>query len=271
MSKKERPIPNFGQPIIETHCHLDYLKQGSVGDILARAREVGVERVVTISVDPGNLDRVRELAAGFDEIFATQGVHPHDARLYTPEVTARIRDGINDDKVLAVGEIGLDYHYDHSPRDSQRSAFASQLAIAADNDMPIVVHTREAEADTRAILSEFAPQIARKGVIHSFTSSLELAETCLELGFCLGFNGIITFNAADNVREVLAATPLDRILLETDAPFLTPTPFRGRENAPCYLPFIAERMATVKDLDVQALLTQVHGNALGVFWPEETG
>jgi TatD DNase family protein len=148
----------------------------------------------------------------------------------------------------------------------QRRAFEAQLQAAAELDMPVVIHTREADEDTRAILQQFGGALARKGVIHSFTSSPALAEFCLGEGFMLGFNGITTFNAADNVREVVAATPVERILLETDAPYLTPVPYRGKRNAPYYLPFIAERVAQVKQMEVEELLRQVYGNTQTLFF-----
>ena len=132
--------------------------------------------------------------------------------------------------------------------------------------MPVVIHTRDADDDTRDILGNFSRDLARKGVIHSFTSGLPLAEYCLAEGFMLGFNGIATFNAADNVRAVVSATPLEQILLETDAPYLTPVPYRGRPNAPFYLPFIAERVAEVKDIPVETLLAQAYSNSLAVFF-----
>jgi TatD DNase family protein len=127
---------------------------------------------------------------------------------------------------------------------------------------PVVIHTRDADEDTRSILAEFVSQMPKKGVIHSFTSGLALAEYCLSEGFCLGFNGICTFNKAENVREVITATPMEQVLLETDAPYLTPVPYRGRENAPCYLPFIAEKVAEVKGLEVETVLAQAYQNSL---------
>jgi len=266
MAKNKRPIPNLGHPIIETHCHLDYLQETETAAMLDQATDLGIERLISISVSPENLSPVRMLAERFEQVYATQGVHPHEAELYTEEVGEKIRSAWPHEKLLAVGEIGLDYYYDHADRKVQREVFASQLAIACDLGLPIVVHSREADKDTAAILSEYAPSMKHKGVIHSFTSSLALAETCLSLGFSLGFNGIITFNKAENVREVLAATPLDRILLETDSPYLTPVPYRGRENAPVYLPFIAEKVAEVKSVDLATLLPQVYQNSEQVFF-----
>ncbi|TGG93227.1 TatD family deoxyribonuclease [Natronospirillum operosum] len=262
---KRKEIPVFQTPLIETHCHLDYLQQDSTEAILQQARERGVERFITIAVAPDNLDTVRTLADTHDAVYCTQGVHPHEARLYTAEVGQRIRAGAESERVVAIGEIGLDYHYDNSPRAQQRQAFAEQLQIALDMALPIVVHTRDADDDTMAIFREFSGQGLR-GVIHSFTSSPELAEFCLQEGFHLGFNGIITFNKAENVRAVVAETPVERILLETDSPFLTPVPFRGKENAPFYLPLVAEKVAELKDSPPEALIRQTTQNARDLFF-----
>jgi TatD DNase family protein len=267
--KARREIPRFIHPIIETHCHLDYLEAEELEHTLARSAEVGVERIITIAVSPGNLDTVLALATSHPGIWGTQGIHPHEAESYTPEVEACIRSRMSEPRILAVGEIGLDYHYDHADRAVQRAVFEQQLQIAVDTDKPIVVHTREADDDTRDILSNFSSRLARKGVIHSFTSGLALAEYCLGEGFSLGFNGIATFNTADNVREVVSATPMELLLLETDAPYLTPVPYRGKPNAPYYLPFIAEKIAEVKDCEVEQLLAQAWHNSIAVFFTEE--
>jgi TatD DNase family protein len=241
---------------------------GSSDDTVARAREVGVERILTIAVCPENLDTVMELTRSADCIWGTQGIHPTDAEKYSGEVGEIIRQRMAEDRILAVGEIGLDYYYDRTDRAVQRHAFEEQLQIAVDTDMPVVVHTRDADEDTRAILGNFASRLRRKGVIHSFTAGLDLAEFCLQQGFCLGFNGITTFNRADNVCAAVAATPLDQLLLETDAPFLTPVPYRGKQNAPCYLPFIAEKCAAIKGCDVEELLAQAWRNSNALFFAE---
>ncbi len=267
MSKKsKRPIPNLGQPIIETHFHLDYLKEQPIEETLAQAKSVGVERFITIAVDPGNLDRVQQIADDHEAVYFTQGIHPHDADQYSDDVDGRIRAAAGHPKLVAVGEIGLDYFYDNSDRKAQRDAFCKQLEIAIALDLPVVIHTRDADEDTQAILSEYAPKMNKKGVIHSFTSGLALAEFCLQQGFCLGFNGISTFPKAENVREIIAATPIDQLLLETDAPFLTPVPYRGKENAPKYLPFIAEQIAETKGLLVAEVLTAAYDNSMRTFF-----
>lgn len=268
MSKKNRREPVvYGQPIIETHFHLDYLKEGSPEDILSAARAVGVERFMTISVEPGNMPTALGLAEQHDDLYATLGVHPHEAEQFSDDTAAYIRTHAIHDKVVAVGEIGLDYYYDHCDRDVQRQVFARQLELAIESRLPVVIHTREADEDTIAILREYAPRMPRKGVIHSFTSGMELAQVAVELGFCLGINGIVTFNKAENVREVVAATPLERLLLETDSPYLTPIPYRGMENTPRYLPFVAEKIAAVKELPIADVLTATYQNSLREFFP----
>ena len=264
--KKRREIPRFEHPIIETHCHLDYLNEEKLQQTLSHAHEVGIERIVTIAVSPGNLDKVIAITRNYEKVWGTQGIHPHEAELYNDVVEEKIRINLAQPKMVAVGEIGLDYYYDHADRKAQKSAFEKQLQIASELDIPVVIHTREAEEDTKSILANFSQCLPLKGVVHSFTSSLDLAEYCLGEGFKLGFNGITTFNKADNVRKVVTATPVEKIVLETDAPYLTPAPYRGRVNAPCYLPFIAEKIAELKNIEVELLLHQVYKNSLNLFF-----
>jgi TatD DNase family protein len=263
---KKRDIPVFDHPIIETHCHLDYLEGEALADALAAAAAVNIERIITIAVSPDNLDTVMGLVEQHEQVWGTQGIHPHDASEYTDQVDAHIRDNARHEKILAIGEIGLDYYYEHSDRAVQRDVFERQLQIAIDLQMPIVVHTREADEDMAAILRNFVGQMPKRGVIHSFTSGPELAEYCLSEGFHLGFNGISTFNRAENVREIIAMTPVEQILFETDAPYLTPVPYRGRKNEPKYLPFIAEQVAKVKAVALDELLPQVRANSLELFF-----
>ena len=267
MSKsKRREIPHFNTAIIETHCHLDYLDADELATTLEKTAAAGVEKIITIAVSPANLSSVLALTRHATNIWGTQGVHPHEAQSYDPQTEALIRSNAADQRILAIGEIGLDYHYDHAERSVQRKVFEQQLQLAADLDMPVVIHTREADDDTRDILRAFAPLLQRKGVIHSFTSGLPLAEYCLSEGFMLGFNGIATFHRADHVREVIAAAPLEQLLLETDAPSLTPAPYRGRPNAPFDLPLVAEKVAEVKQLDVETMLQQVYRNSMTTFF-----
>ena len=264
--KKRREIPRFTTPIIETPCPLDSLDEEQLAFTLEKSAEVGIAHLITIAVSPDNLDRVMQLTSQAANIWGTQGIPPHEAESYSHSVDTIIREHALNDRILAIGEIGLDYYYDHADRAVQRSVFEQQLQAAVDLNMPVVIHTREADEDTQSILQNFSAALPRKGVIHSFTSGLPLAQYCLSEGFMLGFNGITTFNQAENVREVVAATPVEQILLETDAPYLTPVPYRGKPNAPYYLPFIAEKVASVKELDVEDLLRQAYLNRQALFF-----
>ena len=252
--------------IIETHCHLDYLKEKPLAEILQEAKDNGVERIITIAVEPDNLDEVMKLADENEMIFFTQGTHPHDAKLSSDKDLATVEERCSHKKMVAVGEIGLDYHYDHSPREKQIEVFKQHLEIAIKKQKPVVIHTREADEDMMKILSEYAPRLSKKGVVHSFSSGAELAKKALELGFYLGFNGMITFKKAQNVRDIVAFCPLDQLLLETDSPFLTPVPHRGKENSPAKLPHILEKVAEIKNLTPEEVATTCFQNSMDLFF-----
>jgi TatD DNase family protein len=250
---------------IETHCHLDYLKESPLEIILQRATDAGIRKIITIGVDPQNLDKVMSLAEEYPQIYFTQGIHPHDSKEASEEDFQKIKDRSNLPKMVAVGEIGLDYHYNNSPPHIQREQFEKQLQIAVETNLPVVIHTRDAEEDTKSILRNFSSSLTFKGVIHSFTSSTDLAEFVLSEGFYIGFNGIITFKNAKNVQDVVKITPIEKILFETDSPFLTPVPHRGKENAPYYLPFVASKIAELKQINSDTLNQQVYQNSLNCF------
>lgn len=254
--------------IIETHCHLDYLENEPLEDILQKSKDQGVEKIITISVEPDNFDSVFALAKTYPEIYFTQGIHPHDAKKSTVDALNIIRERCSHEKMVAVGEIGLDYYYNHSPRETQLKVFEEQLNIAIDKNKPVVIHSREADEDMMSMLKKYGPKLPRAGVIHSFTSSQELAEVALENNFYIGFNGIITFKSAQNVRDVLNIVPVEKILIETDAPFLTPTPHRGKENAPFYLPHILAKVSELKEVTEQQASEIIYKNSLELFFPE---
>jgi len=269
MSKRApKPVPQFSTPIIETHCHLDYIAPTDVPSELAAIEAAGIERLITIAVSPENLATVRNLAATHDAVWGTQGIHPHEASLWNESTAKEVAQGADAPKIVGIGEIGLDYYYLHATRQQQIDAFDAQLALASDLDLPVVIHTRDADDDTQSVLKNHVDHLAKKGVIHSFTSSLDLAEFCLEAGFSLGFNGICTFKNAENVRDIIAVTPVEKILLETDAPYLTPVPYRGRSNSPRYLPLVAEKVAEIKCLPVEDLLGTVYQNSKSLFFEE---
>ncbi len=259
-------LPSYDTALIETHCHLDYLNEIDLSRALALAATVGIDRIITIAVSPENLDTVLALAAEHEQVWATQGIHPHEAQAYDDQVHAKIKTQCQSEKVLAVGEIGLDYYYDHSDRRAQRVAFERQLEIAKSQQLPVVIHSRDADEDMLAILREHAPELRKKGVIHSFTSGPKLAEEALSMGFYLGFNGIVTFKNAHNVRAIVELTPIEHIVLETDSPYLTPVPYRGKPNAPHLLGLVAAQIAAIKHMPVESCLQTVRANSLRLFW-----
>ena len=252
--------------IIETHCHLDYLKDRPLEETLRLAADVGVEQIITIGVDPQNLDGVVAIAEAHATVYFSQGIHPHDSKDATQVEWDKIRARASHPKMVAVGEIGLDYYYNNSLPDVQKAAFRTQLELAVELNKPIIIHSRDADADMIAFLTEFAPLLKRKGVVHSFSSGLELAQTALNLGFYLGFNGMITFPKAENVRDAVRLCPVDRLLVETDSPFLTPVPHRGKENAPHQLPHVLKKMGELKNLSVEDVAEQTWKNANSLFF-----
>jgi TatD DNase family protein len=220
--------------LVDSHCHLDFPDfDADRDDVIARARAAGVGTIVTISTRVAKFSRLKEIAARYDDVWCSIGTHPHNAA-EEPDVTAEQLAEIatSEPLVVAIGEAGLDYHYDNSPRSLQREAFAAQLALAGELDLPVVIHTREAEADTIRLLDEHRPP---RGVVHCFTGSAELAERALDLGLMISFSGILTFAQASPLREIALAIPGDRLLVETDAPYLAPIPNRGRRNEPAWV------------------------------------
>lgn len=233
--------------LVDSHCHLDDEQFAADRDAaIERARAAGIERVLAIGTGSGppDLEAGIRLAEQHTFIFATVGVHPHDAAKATPETFDHMTELASHAKVLAIGEIGLDYHYDFSPRDVQRSVFAAQLALSAEAKKPIVIHTREAWDDTLAIIREHG--LPYGGIMHCFTGGPGEAEQALQLGFYLSFGGILTFPKADDVRKSAALTPENRLLVETDAPYLAPVPHRGKRNEPSFIVETVRRLAELR-------------------------
>jgi TatD DNase family protein len=221
-------------------------------DVIARAREAEVARIVTVSSFIGDAEACAALAARYDFIHFTAGVHPHEAKSFTPEIAADIRRAATRPKAVAIGEIGLDYHYDLSPREAQRRVFREQIALARDLNLPIVIHTREAWDDTFLILrEEKAGDVG--GVFHCFSGGSVEAQTCLDLGFLLSFAGPVTFKNARDLAEAAAYAPTDRLLCETDSPYLTPHPYRGKRNEPAHVRLVVEKIAALKGLAIEAV------------------
>jgi len=236
--------------LIDSHCHLDDKQfDPDRADVITRARESGVERMMAIGTGngPPDLEAALRLARQYDFIYATVGVHPHDAAKATPETFAAMEalaaEATAKSKVLAIGEIGLDYHYDFSPRDIQRDVFLTQLKLAGRAGKPIVIHTREAWDDTLALLRE---HWSGGGIIHCFSGGPVEARQALDLGFHLSFGGVITFPKAEALREAARMVPEDRLLIETDAPYLAPVPKRGKRNEPAFMVETVRRLAEVR-------------------------
>jgi TatD DNase family protein len=233
--------------LIDSHCHIDLPQfDDDREEVVARAREAGLaEMLVVGGVDEtGGLDRALRVAESFS-LPATAGLHPHEARLASDSVYDTLRGLAREGRVVAIGEIGLDFHYDFSPRDVQRQAFRAQVRLARELGRPIVVHTREADEETAAILEEEgAGEVG--GVIHCFTGGLELARRSLDLGFCISFSGIVAFPRAEVIQQVAREVPDDRLLVETDAPFLAPPPHRGKRNEPAFVVEVARQVAELR-------------------------
>jgi TatD DNase family protein len=245
----------------DDHCHLDLTAERgpSADEAVAAARSAGVERLITVGTDLASSRTAIEVARSHEGVWATAGVHPHDAKDGWDGIEALLAEP----EVVAVGECGLDYHYDHSPRDVQREAFAAQIALAHAHDLALVVHTREAWDDTFDILG--AEGVPAHTVIHCFTGGPEEARRCLDLGAHLSFSGVVTFKGAPEVREAVGLCPLDRLLVETDSPFLAPVPHRGRPNQPAFVTLVGETVAAVKNTQLAAVAEATWANAARVY------
>ncbi len=251
--------------LIDTHCHLDYPPMAEdVQAALQRAQDVGVDQVMHIGCSVDRLNPAVELARSFEPVFASVGIHPHDARHYDDAVETRLDTLLDEPKVLALGETGLDYHYDRSPRDVQKEAFARQLDLARNRDVPIVLHIRDAHADAWEILDAHPPASSRPGIVHCFTGGPEEARAWVDRGFVLGFSGIVTFRSASDIQEAARITPMEHLLMETDAPFLAPVPMRGRKNEPSYVPFTCAFVAGLRGMDPEDLAARTTQNARAV-------
>ena len=245
--------------LVDTHCHLgDALFDADRDAVLSRAREGGVGHIVVIADSLASSRRAIALASR-PGLSATAGVHPHVASGWSSEVARQIGDLLSEPVVVAVGETGLDYHYDHSPRPTQRKVFAAQLALAAESRLPVVVHAREADDDVAAMLLEWGSRIPAV-VLHSFSSGPRVAEAGMAIGAYFSFSGMVTFRSW-TMADVVVACPGDRLLLETDAPYLAPVPHRGTRNEPAYVRHVAQRIADLKGVAIREVIAQTTANA----------
>lgn len=254
-------------PLLDSHTHLSFPQFDADREaVIQRAREAGLVAIIEIGADLESSRAAVALAEAHD-FYAAIGIHPHDAETLTPAALAELRELARHSKVVAIGEIGLDYYRDLSPRDAQRRAFEAQLALAAETGVPIVIHCREAWEDTLAVLRGFAAQAGglRYGVIHSYSGGLGRLEEVLALGFSIGLSGPVTFPKSERLRAVAAAVPLERLLVETDCPYLTPQPHRGERNEPAYVRYVVEEIARVRGLSVEEVARVTTANAWRLF------
>ena len=254
---------------IDSHAHIDGPEFDADRDeILERAKAAGVSVILNVGTgDPHSdaLERAVALGQTHDSVYTAIGTHPHDARLYDDKAEEKIKQLVQSEHVLAWGEIGLDFHYDNSPRDVQVAVFKRQLRAARDCDLPVVIHTREAESETIEILRSEYEGAERRGVFHCFSGSRELAQRALELGFMISFSGIVTFKKAEELRAVAREVPLDRLLIETDCPYLAPIPYRGKRNEPAYVVEVARCLAGIHGVDIEQIARVTSENFLNFF------
>lgn len=244
----------------DSHCHLtDAAFQADRSEVVARALAAGVHGLVTICSDERDLPVVTEVVRADPRVWGTAGIHPHEARRATPEALSRVREAlVGEPRLRAVGECGLDYYYDHSPRDVQQEAFRAQLEIAAEFDLPVVVHAREADADVAHFIREFRGRA--RGVLHCFSGGAELLQVGLEAGWHVSFAGMVTFKRYEG-RELLRSVPRDRLLVETDSPYLAPVPHRGKRNEPAHVVRVVEAVAVLRDEPVDEVAAYTSANA----------
>jgi len=251
--------------LVDSHCHLDYAPMADdVSGTVARARSSGVGTLLTIGTKLKDFARVRSIAEASDNVFCSVGVHPHEAANEAAD-SERLLELAAHPKVVGIGECGLDYYYDKSPRDRQQENFRAHIRAASQSGLPLIVHTRDADDDMAAMLTDAAAAGPVKGVLHCFTSSKALAEKAIELGFYISISGIVTFKNAEGLRDIVRGLPLDRLLVETDSPFLAPVPMRGKSCEPAYVVHTAAKVAELVGVDRDALAAATTRNFFTLF------
>lgn len=252
--------------LADSHCHLNYKGVAEhQGEILTRARDTGVVAMLNISTRESEWDAVIATAEREADVWATVGIHPHEADLHPDVDTQRLVAAAAHPRVVGIGESGLDYYYDHSDRGAQQASFRSHLAACRETGLPIVVHTRDAEGDTAAILRDELGKGAFPGVLHCFTGSAELAQIALDLGLYISISGIVTFKSAQALQAVAKDLPQDRLLIETDAPFLAPVPHRGKQGEPAFIADTCRFLAQLRGEEPEALADATRANFHSLF------
>lgn len=248
---------------IDAHTHLEMLEENTE-QVLTEASLEGVTNMITIGCHPNDFEKVCEIAKrNYPTIAATLGVHPHEAKFYSPEIEKVIRQKASEPFLIGIGEIGLDYFYNHSDPEIQRDAFHKQMQLACDLKLPVEIHSRDAEDDTIRELQKWKGKVT--GMMHCFSGTQKLATAALDVGFYISLSGVITFKSAQSLRDIIKDLPLDRILVETDAPFLAPVPMRGKKNKPAFVGHTALKVAEIKGIDATELSQRLNENVKRLF------
>ena len=251
--------------LIDTHAHLDMKDfDKDRQETLERALKGGITHIITIGTDLSSSLKALELANRHDFLYSSVGYHPHNAKNMDPQVIRELEGLVSETKVVAWGEIGLDFYRGYSPPDAQRDAFKQQLEMAMDLDLPVIIHDREAHAELLNTLKQVGKGV-HKGVIHCYSGDYDMATALIEMGYFISIPGTVTYKKAIQVQEVAARIPLDRLLVETDAPFLAPVPYRGKRNEPLFVTYTAQKIAELRDMDFQELALQTSENAKRIF------
>lgn len=255
--------------LIDSHCHLHCLPLDKLGltlpEVIDKAKQSGVEKMITVSIDAQSLSEVIKIAESYPEVYASSGIHPSDVNDVSNEEWAQIEKAAKNSKVVAIGETGLDYYHSGTQyAEVQQKSFERHIEIAKGVGKPLIIHSRSAREDTLKTLKDAGAKEVG-GVMHCFTESLEMAKAAIELNFYISFSGIITFKNAKDIQEVVAALPLERILVETDAPYLAPVPFRGKVNQPAYVYYVAKQLAELKGLSFEKVVEQTTANSCQLF------
>lgn len=249
--------------MIDTHSHINMIEGTPIESVIQNAIENGVDKIIVPSAYPKDIDDVIKLVNRYDNVYGMLGVHPTEVKDWTDDLADKIREYSKNPKIVAIGEIGLDYYWDKSFNDLQKEIFIKQIKLANELNLPISIHDREAHKDTFDILKEHNKN--SKIVMHCFSGSVEFANECIKEGMYIALGGVVTFKNAVKMKEVAINIPLDRLLLETDAPYLTPVPFRGKENQPAYTKYVAEEIAKLKNITVDEINKATTQNTFEVF------
>ena len=249
--------------MIDTHSHINMIESLSLDEIIKNAFDNGIDKIIVPSAYPADMENIMDLVNKYDNVYGMLGIHPSEVKSWDDSFIEKIKNYAKNSKIAAIGEIGLDYYWDKSFNDLQKEVFIKQIKLANELNLPIDIHDREAHKDTYDIIQEH--NNGSKVIMHCFSGSVEFARECVKAGFYLGIGGVVTFKNAVKMKEVAKDVPLEKILLETDAPYLTPVPFRGKENQPAYVKYIAEEIASLRGISVEEVAQITTENAKTVF------